>query len=168
MTEKDGVEHPFGAEYGHQSVRDLACQINRLEPDFPNFADWPIALPAGHWRAILPILSALSTPPPVREGGEAVAYAKYWWEGSARLFRVDLTPVNEPWLEDLKPDVVPLYASPVPPGWKVVPVEPTQAMLDAGYEVYSSEPDHDMSDEIYAAMLAAAPRQALSQGGRDG
>lgn len=54
----------------------------------------------------------------------------------------------------------PLYAAPVPPaesavpdGWKLVPVEPTPEMVQAGWE------EHEGSVEgVYLAMLAAAPK----------
>lgn len=45
-----------------------------------------------------------------------------------------------------------------PPGWKLVPVEPTQEMLD---EVCSSDGIEPWTDEVvtstYRAMIAAAP-----------
>ena len=40
----------------------------------------------------------------------------------------------------------------VPAGWKLVPVEPTEEMLDAGYFT-----NHGANRGIYRAMLAAAP-----------
>jgi hypothetical protein len=51
-------------------------------------------------------------------------------------------------------------ASPVPAGWKLVPVEPTEAMLLAGYD-WTNELDCQGefagTKKIYAAMLAASP-----------
>lgn len=68
-------------------------------------------------------------------------------------------PDNEyrPWVARRDP------AAPVPQGWKLVPVEPTEDMLSAGGEV-SVEGDfcgnqvlwHSEVKTIYAAMLAAA------------
>ena len=48
----------------------------------------------------------------------------------------------------------PLYThpAPVPAGWQLVPVEPTKAMLSAGWGN-----DHLYAD-LYKAMLAAAPK----------
>ena len=40
----------------------------------------------------------------------------------------------------------------VPEGWQLVPVEPTEEMLDAGYFT-----NHGANRGIYRAMLAAAP-----------
>jgi hypothetical protein len=42
----------------------------------------------------------------------------------------------------------------IPTGWKLVPVEPTTAMLEAGAE---ENLDRDMEICIYKAMLSAAP-----------
>lgn len=51
----------------------------------------------------------------------------------------------------------------VPPGWKLVPIEPTQEMLLAGEESYT--PTHTGTpiatpSEVYTAMLSAAPQPA--------
>lgn len=63
------------------------------------------------------------------------------------------------WMDDHKRNWKPLYAAtqaaPVPAGWVLVPVEPTEAMRDAANtlpEVFS------VGDE-YRAMLAAAPKE---------
>ncbi|MFY2843612.1 hypothetical protein ACOTJF_18140 [Achromobacter ruhlandii] len=55
----------------------------------------------------------------------------------------------------------------VPDGWKLVPIKPTEAMLDAGCRQHRCEqgdpwyPSHDLDEgdcrDIYAAMLNAAP-----------
>ena len=42
-----------------------------------------------------------------------------------------------------------------PPGWKLVPVEPTAAMLDAG-EDFDCSPTWRTAN-VYRAMIAAAP-----------
>ena len=47
----------------------------------------------------------------------------------------------------------PVYGAPVPEGWQLVPVEPTEEMLDAGYFT-----NHGANRGIYRAMLAAAPK----------
>lgn len=54
-----------GDMYTRQSFDDLRTAIGRLDPEFPNYGDWPISLPAGHWRAIL---AALSQQEPDRQG----------------------------------------------------------------------------------------------------
>jgi len=46
-------------------------------------------------------------------------------------------------------------AATVPDGWKLVPVEPTEAMLDAAYSHPAST--EDRMRKQYASMLAAAP-----------
>lgn len=50
----------------------------------------------------------------------------------------------------------PLKATTVPEGWKLVPVEPTEAMLDAAYSHPASTTDR--MHKQYCAMLAAAPK----------
>jgi len=58
---------------------------------------------------------------------------------------------------------------PVPHGWKLVPIEPTQKMIDAGYDTL--EPDYGEDDEdvgvtrSYKAMLSAAPQGGDTDGG---
>lgn len=49
----------------------------------------------------------------------------------------------------------PVTAATVPDGWKLVPVEPTEAMLDAAYSHPAST--EDRMRKQYASMLAAAP-----------
>lgn len=49
----------------------------------------------------------------------------------------------------------PVTAATVPDGWKLVPVEPTEAMLDAAYSHPAST--EDLMRKQYASMLAAAP-----------
>ncbi|HDY5303198.1 TPA: hypothetical protein RQ696_002139 [Pseudomonas aeruginosa] len=62
-----------------------------------------------------------------------------------------------------------LYAAPVvqaqhsvPEGWKLVPVEPTQAQLSAGQTAWLADPMR-RSTTLYRAMLAAAP-QPVAEG----
>lgn len=43
---------------------DLCTVIERIDPDFPNYASWYAELPAGHWRAIL---ATLTPPAPTEE-----------------------------------------------------------------------------------------------------
>ncbi|WP_293921066.1 hypothetical protein [Sphingobium sp. UBA5915] len=45
-------------------------------------------------------------------GEEPKAYLKFWWNAGRSCTRVDLTEVNEPWLEEMKPTIIPLYAHP--------------------------------------------------------
>ena len=53
--------------------------------------------------------SAPETSAPLTHSTEPSAYLKLWDQNGPRV-RVDLTPINEPWLECLKPIVTPLYA----------------------------------------------------------
>jgi hypothetical protein len=48
-----------------------------------------------------------------RTAEEPSAFLKFWWgtDGTPRT-RVDLSEINEPWLEALKPTITPLYAAP--------------------------------------------------------
>jgi hypothetical protein len=53
---------------------------------------------------------------PETAGVEAVAYLKHWWaDGDQPRCRVDLTEINEPWLDALNPTITPLYAHPPAP-----------------------------------------------------
>lgn len=59
---------------------------------------------------------------------------------------------------------VPLYTSPtIPEGWRLVPIEPTREMMQAGLSVkaFGREDWHSWDDPlaVYRAMLAAAPKQ---------
>ncbi len=47
----------------------------------------------------------------------------------------------------------------VPDGWKLVPIEPTQEMSEAG--VYAGSIYYDVAEATYEAMLAAAPEAKL-------
>lgn len=52
-------------------------------------------------------------------------------------------------------------------GWKWVPLEPTAEMLQAGQDTPVSESDEDAPEDykaVYRAMLAAAPRDATTEG----
>lgn len=45
--------------------------------------------------------------------------------------------------------------APIPEGWQLVPIEPTEEMRDEGREMYRNDGDEL---DIYQAMLAAAPK----------
>ncbi|WP_312946204.1 hypothetical protein [Superficieibacter sp.] len=60
--------------------------------------------------------------------------------------------VGVDWAEGCKPSNSPA----IPEGWKLVPVEPTEAMLDAAYSYPASTTDRMRKQ--YSAMLAAAPQ----------
>ena len=52
----------------------------------------------------------------------------------------------------------------VPDGWKLVPIEPTQEMLDAGEDTFVSSLSGTPTSSpiaVYRAMLAAAPEAKL-------
>lgn len=57
----------------------------------------------------------------------------------------------------------------VPTGWKLVPMEPTAAMLDAAFDIevvhteYGVDAFVENTDEVYRAMLAAAPEAPAQQ-----
>lgn len=54
--------------------------------------------------------------------------------------------------------VRPQPAAAVPEGWKLVPVEPTEGMGQAGHDAWwYGEADEEMFSAVYSAMLAAAP-----------
>jgi hypothetical protein len=62
------------------------------------------------------------------EGGEAVA----WWNGMGQVTLLKNRPAKHYWGE-----VIPLYTHPapvVPEGYVLVPIEPTEAMIDASME----------------------------------
>ena len=54
----------------------------------------------------------------------------------------------------------PVTATTVPDGWKLVPVEPTKEMIDAGWSYYMTTKSPS-SLGVYGAMLAAAPEQEV-------
>jgi hypothetical protein len=70
---------------------------------------------------------------------------------------------------ELVAKVIPLYVAPpadtvkqeavIPEGWKLVPIEPTEAMLDDGQEALARVIDPTFEDVLsaYKAMLSAAP-----------
>lgn len=45
----------------------------------------------------------------------------------------------------------------IPEGWKLVPVEPTQAMVEAAFDALPNSPFEGRIRTHYRAMLAAAP-----------
>ena len=92
--------------------------------------------------------------------GEPAAYAVYWGHGEVELYESPLPVFGH------EPDAVtPLYthpASAVPEGWKLVPVESSYAMEDAGCGAYM-EADGNLwmhyssMGHAYKAMIDAAP-----------
>lgn len=53
------------ARYRQRIASDFATAVTRdLADDFPNYADWSVTLPAGHWRDLLKMIAAT----PTREG----------------------------------------------------------------------------------------------------
>jgi hypothetical protein len=44
--------------YTATAKADLMTAASTLPIDFPNYADWPVTLPAGHWRAIIAALAS--------------------------------------------------------------------------------------------------------------
>lgn len=60
------VEARFGDGYAATALADLTNEITLNvgpdAPDVPNFADWQITLPAGHWRAIAEFVRSCSKP----------------------------------------------------------------------------------------------------------
>jgi len=50
-----------------------------------------------------------------------------------------------------------LSAAPVPPGWKLVPVEPTPRMVHAGWEHHPSAHGDTYVPLLWKAMIAASP-----------
>lgn len=75
----------------------------------------------------------------------------------------------------LRADCTPLYASPVvPEGWRLVPVEPTEAMVEAHFAAHArAETVFADTREVWQAMLFSAPlpqkgkADAPQGGGRD-
>ncbi|UXC38239.1 hypothetical protein [Cupriavidus gilardii] len=55
----------------------------------------------------------------------------------------------------------------VPEGWKLVPVEPTIAMVEAGENARKSEARPWAAHAMYAAMLAAAPTPPAGDAGQE-
>ena len=70
------------------------------------------------------------------------------YRGCDLLERIDAALASK--LPDHIADVSNMVA---PEGWQLVPVEPTEEMLDAGYFT-----NHGANRGIYRAMLAAAPK----------
>ena len=60
------------------------------------------------------------------------------------------------WTSDYRPkvgDLIYTTPAPIPEGWQLVPIEPTEEMINA-----ADKHEHRFSDIIYCAMLAAAPK----------
>lgn len=75
--------------------------------------------------------------------------------------------VGTKWLEQYAPHRLKTQALTTPDGWRPVPVEPSQNMLEEGYE-YTYDANVKNVDEsdiagIYRAMLAAAPEAPAAQ-----
>ncbi|MGL4649975.1 MAG: hypothetical protein ACRC1H_11245 [Caldilineaceae bacterium] len=77
--------------------------------------------------------------------------AQGYWEAYCQVEEVEAQPA----------------APAVPAGWKLVPVEPTEKMLNAARDwsrnKYGSPVGNDGAQGCYAAMLAAAPQEAEAQ-----
>lgn len=56
----------------------------------------------------------------------------------------------------------------IPEGWKLVPVEPTQAMVEAAFDALPNSPLEGRIRTHYRAMLAAAPTTPVQQCRDDG
>jgi hypothetical protein len=71
MSEDRAIEHdrsgdalsspqppdPAAVRVTHE-VTDLLTEVGRMPADFPNYADWSVTLPAGHWRALSAALAS--------------------------------------------------------------------------------------------------------------
>lgn len=71
MSEDRAIEHdrsgdalsspqppdPAAVRVTHE-VTDLLSEVGRMPADFPNYADWSVTLPAGHWRALSAALAS--------------------------------------------------------------------------------------------------------------
>ncbi|HCD6680740.1 TPA: hypothetical protein NDY80_001931 [Pseudomonas aeruginosa] len=97
--------------------------------------------------------------------------AEHWADQLAKAiaerFGVDIgehSNLNCPWNEALvwmqQPPAQAQHS--VPEGWKLVPIEPTQAQLSAGQTAWLADPMR-RSTTLYRAMLAAAP-QPVAEG----
>lgn len=92
------------------------------------------------------------------------AQPEYWqWRRKADLWSVDKIYSTEVLATTEDSEVRKLYtrpASSAPPGYVLVPVEPTEEMCKAGDDCQDSDPEMDDSPSYYAykAMLAAAPK----------
>ena len=103
-------------------------------------------------------------------GSEPVAYAIFAENGNIRVWATEPQHVKRIAAEQgLK--LVKLYTNPSPPegmaGWKLVPIEPTKKMIEAGRWMeygesschMSSVPDGDVIG-VWSGMIAAAPTPA--------
>lgn len=94
------------------------------------------------------------------------AVGRRWkWKDSDTWEEADLYLPGDVDTDALKNIIVePLFAAPpaTPAGWKLVPIEPTVAMLDAYWNRAGESKEmrprtHHSAKAYYAAMLAAAP-----------
>ncbi len=93
--------------------------------------------------------------PPVRgEDGRAYAYTNETdWAMSLREKGFEVRPL-------VYADTTPPAQPAVPEGWKLVPVEPTECMQEAGMSEIPTENCHPYdAGMVYKAMLAAAPEK---------
>jgi hypothetical protein len=98
------------------------------------------------------------------EGQEPVAWRRADWSGSESPTLQFDPPPDRPTVRDelTNPIWTPLYARPVPAtpdGWRLVPVDPTPGMLEAGLSA-QNEAWNVHYAHIYAEMIAAAPEAA--------
>ena len=109
----------------------------------------------------------------MREAAAKVANDAFWQS----VQRTCETPGGEPHehyqvaCQDIEDAIraLPLPASPVPDGWRVLPVEPDDAMIDAGFEALRNGEEWGRMkspSEIWEAMLAAAPAPPPQEGGK--
>ena len=73
--------------------------------------------------------------------------------------------IMEMWIRELRAENERLRASPAsaPEGWKLVPFEPTDAMIECGCRALGALYGQYGASEAYRAMLAAAPTPPVSE-----
>lgn len=113
--------------------------------------------------------AGLTSPPPLADRAKSADFypagkaATAWigYDSDGELFVTTRREVAEAWNGE---PLVPLYASPAEPrdGWRLVPVEPTPAMIAAAWAAWRSRHDGKMGPgpafvEAMTAMLAASP-----------
>ncbi len=94
-----------------EKVARAVCQHDDLDPD--ELVDsigngklkprWSTREFAGRQSAALAAM---------REAMVPVAFYKQWWVDGLPKCRVDMSEICEPWLDDLKPEITPLYSLP--------------------------------------------------------
>lgn len=89
--------------------------------------------------------------------------------GQIARLTTEMDPANPPYPDTWRP-VCPLFAAPqpaIPTGWQLVPVEPTQAMMEIGGSSCGTARngrDPLTARGTYRAMLAAAPKPPTGEG----